>query len=179
MTPREKLITAFQSVATGTLRLDPESAATFATHIANANQAIHVIGQLCTSPNALSSDTLAAMLDRWFRLLPEYEMPRLVLARKPEQGLSAPDLDAATSLMLHTRVMEVCISQRKYSESLALQVATHIRKAAPGFFALEQKCRAPDRHTQRVLLATLRGALSLPFQHASEAASLYLGANET
>lgn len=175
---REKLLASFHAVGTGTLRLDTESAAAFASHIANANEGIHVVGQLCVGPNALKSETLALMLERWFRLLPEYRSPKRVLESKAVQAQAVPELSAATSLLLHARVLEVCVSQRGLSEAKSLGVATHVREAAAGFFALEQKCRAPDRHTQRVLCATLRAALGRPLEHACEAAHVYLSASE-
>lgn len=118
MTLRDTLLASFHAVGTGTLRLDPESAAAFASHVAAANDGIHVIGQLCTAPNALRSETQA------------------------------------------------------------LAVAHHVREAAAAFFALEQKCWAPDRHTQRTLSSVLRAALGQPLDHATEAARAFLGANE-
>jgi hypothetical protein len=178
MTLREKLLASFHAVGTGTLRLDPESAAAFASHVANANEGIYVVGQLCVGPNALKSETLALMLERWFRLLPEYSSPKRVLESKAGPAQIAPELSAASSLLLHARVLEVCVSQRNLSESQALAVATHVREAAAGFFALEQKCRAPDRHTQRALCATLRAALGRPLEHARGAATVFIGTSE-
>jgi hypothetical protein len=178
MTPREKLLNSFHSVAVGTLRLGDVPAAVFAEHIANANVSLHVVGQLCTGPNALKSETLAVMLERWFRTLTEYEQPKRVLDAKPGKSDAAPDLDTASSLLLHARVFEVCTSQRRLTESQAREVANHVRQAAPAFFSLEQRCRAPDRHTQRILCATLRAALGQPLQYAQEAASIYLGTSE-
>ena len=172
---RESLFTQFHAVATATLKLKPDDATAFASHIVNANDAIHVIGQLCTGPNALQSKTLAAMLERWFGLLPEYEFPSKALGQKPGQAAAPPGVLEANALMLHGRVFEVCISERGLSESAALQVAQHVRRAAPAFFALEQRCRAPVKHTQRVLCGTLRAALGGPYQHAREAAGVYLG----
>lgn len=175
---RDRLLASFHAVGTGTLRLDAESAAAFASHIANANEGTHVVGQLCVGPHALESGTLALMLERWFRLLPEYDAPQRILERKAAQAPAAPELDAAHAVLLHARVLEVCLSQRKLSESQALAVAHHVREAAAAFFALEQKCRAPDRHTQRVLCATLRGTLGKPLEHAREAAAIFLGTHD-
>jgi hypothetical protein len=174
MNLRVNLLASFRSVATGTLRLDAEAADAFSEHITAANDGIHVIGQLCTGPNALDSATLALMLDRWFRLLSEYASPRLELERKVGTAQTAPELSPESGLLLHARVLEVCISQRGLSEPQAMHVATHVRASAPAFFALEQKCRAPDRHSQRLLCATLRAALGKPLDHAEEAASVYL-----
>lgn len=174
----EQIFTAFHAVATGTLRLDPDSAQVFATHVAKANEGIHVVGQLCTGPNALKSETLALMLERWLRLLPEYAPVKRILDGRPGAAQSIPALDAGSALLLHARVFEVCVSQRGLSESRSLQVANHVREAAAGFFALEQKCRAPTRHTQRLLCATLRAALGVPLQNAMEAGHVYLGADE-
>lgn len=174
MALREQLLACFHAVGTGTLRLDPESAAAFASHIAAANAGIHVVGQLCVGPNALKSETLALALERWFRLLPEYDSPQRVLASRAGTALAPPELGAATAVLLHARVFEVCVSQRHLTEPQALAVANHLRAAAAGFFALEQKCRAPERHSQRTLCATLRGALGAPLEHAREAAAVFL-----
>ena len=178
MTHREKLFAKFYQVATGILRLDSESAEAFATHVANANEAIHVVSSLCTGANALKSETLAVMLERWFRVLPEYDIPRRLLNSRP--GLAAPvvQVESANALMLHSRVFEVCVTQRKLPESQSLQVANHIREAVSAFFALEQRCRAPERHTQKVLCATLRTALGHPLSHAREGALVFLGAGD-
>lgn len=175
MTLRERLLTSFHSAAVGTLRMGEVPAAVFAEHIANANASLHVVGQLCTGPNALKSETLAVMLERWFRTLDEYGQPKQVLDARPGRSDAAADLDAASALLLHTRVFEVCTSQKRLTEPQALEVANCVRQAAPAFFALEQKCRAPDRHTQRVLCATLRAALGKPLGYAEEAAGIYLG----
>ena len=107
MTLREKLLASFHAVGTGTLRLDPHSAAAFALHIAAANEGIHVAGQLCTAPNAFKSETLALTLERWFRLLPEYDSPKRVLESNLGQARVAPELSAASSFLLHARVLEV------------------------------------------------------------------------
>ena len=175
MTRREKLLASFHAVAVGTLRLGELPAVAFAEHIASANESLHVVGQLCTGPNALQSETLAVMLDRWFRTLGEYEQPKRLLDAKPGKSEPVPELDAASSVLLHSRVFEVCVSQRRLAESQALEVANHFRQAAAAFFALEQRCRAPDRHTQRVLCATLRAVLGQPLEFAREAAGIYLG----
>jgi hypothetical protein len=174
MTLRDKLLTSFHALATGTLRLDPESAGAFSTHLANACEGLHVIGQLCTAPNALQSATLAIMLERWFHLLPEFDAARQILERKAGQSQAVPNIDAASALLLHARILEVGLSQRGLPETQALQVANLVRDAASAFFALEQKCRAPDRHTQKLLSATLRTALGQPLSQAREAARIFL-----
>jgi hypothetical protein len=174
MALRDKQLDSFHALATGTFRLDPETASTFATHVANACEGLHVIGQLCTAPNALQSATLAIMLERWFHLLPEFDAARQILDRKAGPSQPAPNLDAASALLLHARILEVCLSQRGLPEDQALQVANLIRDAASAFFALEQKCRAPERHTQKLLGATLRTALGQPLSLAQEAAYIFL-----
>ncbi|UCV23851.1 hypothetical protein [Ferribacterium limneticum] len=62
MTLRDKLLASFHALATGTLRLDPESAGAFSTHVANASEGLHVIGQLCTAP-ALQSASLCLCVE--------------------------------------------------------------------------------------------------------------------
>ena len=175
MTLRDRQFDSFHALATGTLRLDPETASAFATHLANACAGLHVIGQLCTAPNALQSATLANMLERWFRLLPEFAAAKQILERKPGPAQPAPNLDAASALFLHARVLEVSLSRRALPEHQALQVAKLVSEAASAFFALEQKCRAPDRHTQKLLGSTLRTALGQPLSQVQEAAGIYLG----
>ena len=118
------------------------------------------------------------MLERWFRLLPEFEPARQILERKAGPAQAVPSLDAVSTLLLHARVLEVCLSQRCLSEDQALQVAGLVREAASAFFALEQKSRAPERHTQKLLCATLRTALGMPLTQASEAARIYLGTDK-
>ena len=171
---RDRIFAKFHQVATGTLRLPPEVADEFASHIANANEGLHVVFQLCTGANALQSGTLAPMLERLFGLVPEYEMPALLLAQKPGQVAEVSAISGAAALMLHSRVFEVCISERGLPESQALQVAQHVRQAASAFFALAQRCMAPETHTQKVLCSILRASLSLPLQHLQEAARVYL-----
>lgn len=178
MTLRDKQLNSFHALATGTLRFDPETANAFSTHLANGCEGLHVIGQLCTAPNALQSPTLAIMLERWFRLLPEFETARQILERRPGPLQPAPNLDAATALLLHARILEVCLSQRALPEDRALLVTTCVRDAASAFFALEQKCRAPDRHTQKLLGATLRTAMGQPLSLAQEAARIFLYSTE-
>ncbi|UCV19807.1 hypothetical protein [Ferribacterium limneticum] len=177
MTLRAKLLASFHALATGTLRLDPASADAFSNHVANACEGLHVIGQLCTAPNALQSATLAIMLERWFRLLPEFEAARQILERKAGPSQVAPNLDAASALLLHSRILEVSLSQRALPETRAMRVADLVRDAASAFFALEQKCRAPDRHTQKLLAATLRAALGQPLSQAREAACIFLNSD--
>lgn len=178
MTLRDKSLASFNALATGSLRLNAETAAAFSAHVANACEGLHVIAQLCTAPNALKSETLAIMLERWFRLLPEFESARQVLARKPGPLQAAPNLDAASALLLHARVLEIGLSQRGLPPERAQQVAKLVGEAASAFFALEQKCRAPDRHTQKLLGATLRTALGQPLTQAQEAARIFLGTDD-
>ena len=177
MTLRDQQFDSFHALATGTLRLAPEIADVFATHVANACAGLHVIGQLCTAPNALQSPTLASMLERWFRLLPEFAAAKQILDSKPGPAQAAPKLDAASALLLHARVLEISLSQRQLPEAQALRVADLVRDAASAFFALEQKCRAPDRHTQKLLGATLRTALGPALANAQEAADIFLEPN--
>lgn len=174
MTLRDKQLASFHALATGTLRPDPETAGAFSTHIANACEGLHVIGQLCTAPYALQPTTLAIMLERWFRLLPEFDAARQTLERKAGPSQPAPNLDAASALLLHARILEISLAQRGLPEVQARQVANLVRDAASAFFALEQKCRAPDRHTQKLLGATLRTALGPPLSQAREAARIFL-----
>lgn len=115
------------------------------------------------------------MLERWFRLLPEFNAAKQILERKIGPSQPAPDLDAASALLLHARIFEVSLTQRALPEHQALLVANLIRDAAGDFFALEQKCRAPDRRTQKVLCATLRNALGEPLKLAQEGALVFLG----
>lgn len=44
MTLRDKQLSSFHTLATGTLRLDAETARAFSTHLANACEGLHVIG---------------------------------------------------------------------------------------------------------------------------------------
>jgi hypothetical protein len=175
MTLHAQAVTSFKAVATGTLRLDPEAAAAFAGHVADANEGIFIIGQLCTGPNALASETMSIMLERWFRAIPGYLYPRLVLEGKPGAAQAVPEQSAVTDLLLHGRVLELCISQRGLSEAQGLRVADLLRRAVPAFFMMQQKCMAPDRQTQRVLCATLRAVVGQPLQDALAAADIYLG----
>jgi hypothetical protein len=175
---REHVFARFRPVATGALRLDPESADAFASHLANANEGIHVVSQLCTGPNALKSETLDAILERWFRLLPEYDSPRRALAAKPGPETSLPALEASRAVLLHSRVLEVCLSQRRCTESDALAIATHLGRAAAPFWILAQHSASTERRSQRDLCALLRAVLSQPLQHALEAAHLYLAFGE-
>jgi hypothetical protein len=101
-------------------------------------------------------------------------MPARLLAQKPGQVARAPAIAEATALMLHSRVLEVCISQRGLPESQSLQVAHHVRQAVSAFFALAQHSMAPEAHSQRVLCSILRASLGLPLRHLQEAASAYL-----
>jgi hypothetical protein len=68
---RDRIFAKFHQVATGTLRVSGEVADEFASHVANANEGLHVVSQLCTGANALQSNTIALMLERWFKLVPE------------------------------------------------------------------------------------------------------------
>lgn len=168
----DQVFARFHAVATGTLRLPPEVADEFASHVARADEGIHVVGQLCATPNALQSSTLGIMLERWLRLLPEYEMPARVLAERSGAAAPVTEIGTATALLLHARVFEVGVSQLRLAESQALQFATHVQKAASAFYLLEQLCRAVDRHPQKKLLGALRAALGEPLAHASEAAAV-------
>jgi hypothetical protein len=100
MSLRARLFIKFHQVATGTLRVSAEVADEFASHIANAHEGIHVVSQLCTGANALQSNTLAPMLERWFRLVPEYDMPARLLAQKPGQPSNVTAISEAGALML-------------------------------------------------------------------------------
>jgi hypothetical protein len=175
---REHVFARFHPVATGALRLDPESADAFASHIANANQGIHVVSQLCTGPNALKSETLDVMLERWFRLLPEYESPRRVLALKPGPEATLPALEHSLAVLLHSRVLDVCVTQRRRTESDALAIATHVKEPAAPFWILAQHSASTERRSQRDLCALLRAVLGRPLQHGLEAAHLYLALGE-
>jgi hypothetical protein len=108
MTLRDRVFAGFHYAATGTLRLDLESADEFASHIANANEAIHVVGQLCSGANSLKSETLAVMLECWLKLLPGYESPRRVLMNWKGQLAATPQIAQVTGLSLRSRVFEVC-----------------------------------------------------------------------
>lgn len=178
MSLREHVFTRFRPVAAGHLRLDPEAADAFASHLANANGGIHVITQLCMGANALQSATLDVMLDRWFRLLPEYQPVVRCLLAKPGPMMDLPELEASRSLLLHSRVFEVAVSQRKLSESLALAVAHHVREASAPFWILAQHSASTERRSQRDLCALLRAALDRPLGHAIEAAKIYLSQDE-
>jgi hypothetical protein len=175
---REHIFARFHPVATGVLRLDPESADAFASHLANANEGIHVVSQLCMGPNALKSETLDVMLERWFRLLPEYEPPRHALAAKPGPEANLPALESSLAGLLHSRILEVCVSQRRCTESDALAIATHFREAAAPFWIFAQHSASTERRSQRDLCALLRAVLGRPLQHALEAAHLYLALGE-
>ena len=175
---REHVFARFRPVATGALCLDPDSADAFASHLANANEGIHVTTQLCLGANALKSETLNVMLERWFRLLPEYESPRNALRGQPGPLASLPELDQASALLLHTRVFEVCVSQRGLSESNALAVAAHLKAAAVAFWVLAQHSASTERKSQRDLCALLRAVLDQPLSHALEAANIYLAEGE-
>lgn len=165
-------------VATGALRLDPEAADAFASHLAHANEAIHVITQLCTGPDALKSETLAAMLERWFSLLPEYEAPCLVLAGKPGPAMSLPVLEPSRMQPLRSRVIEVCLSQRRCNEADATAIASHLQEAAGPFWIFAQHSASTERRSQRDLCALLRAVLGQPLQHALAASRLYLPLGE-
>jgi hypothetical protein len=175
---RDHVFARFRPVATGVLLLDPESADAFAWHIANANEGIHVISQLCLGANALKSETLDAMLGRWFRLLPEYAAPKRSLSAKPGPAASLPSLEQPRAMQLHSRVLEVCVSQRHLPESDALAVATHVQNAAAPFWIFAQHSASKERKSQRDLCALLRAVLGLPLEHGLEAAKLYLPLNE-
>lgn len=174
MALRDRIFAKFHQIATGTLRVSADVADEFASHIANAHEGLHVVSQLCTGANALQSSTLALMLERWFRLVPEYEMPARLLTKRPGQAANVPAITGASALMLHSRVLEVCVSQRGLPESQALQVAHHVSQAAGAFFALAQHSMASEKHTQKALCSILRASLGLPLQHLKEAASVYL-----
>jgi hypothetical protein len=174
MTLRDRLFAAFHAVATGTRRLDAGAADSLASHVAHANEGIHVVGSLCTSASALQANTLAVMLERWFRLLPEYEGPRQVLLERPGKAATVAQIDPATAAALQARVLSVCVEERGLPEPQAAEVANHVRDAASAFWALEQCCRAPERRTQRALCGALRAALGEPLTHAEAAARLFL-----
>ena len=171
---RDRLFAKFHEVATGTLRLDASAADAFASHLANANAAIHVVSSLCTDAGGLRAETLAVMLERWFRLLPEYDGPRKVLAARPGAVATVVQIEPASAAALSARVLDVCMQERRLPEPLAREVANHVLEAASAFLALEQCCRAPERRTQKVLCATLRAALGPPLSHAQAAAERYL-----
>lgn len=171
---REHVFARFRPVATGPLRLDAEAADAFASHVANANEGIHVISQLCMGANALQSGTLDIMLERWFRLLPEYQAPARCLQAKPGPKMALPALESARALLLHSRVFEVGVSQRGLSESLALAVAHHVREASAPFWILAQHSASTQRRSQRDLCALLRAVLDRPLHQALEAARIYL-----
>lgn len=175
---REHVFARFRPVATGQLRLDAEAADAFASHLANANEGIHVISQLCMGANALQSKTLDVMFERWFRLLPEYEAPARCLRAKPGPVADLPVLEPSKALLLHSRVFEVCISERKLTESGALAVANHIREASAPFWIFAQHSASTERRSQRDLCALLRAVLGLPLAHALEAAQIYLEPSE-
>ncbi len=176
MSRQDRIHAQFHRVATGTLRLPDGVAHEFASGVATANAGIHVTGQLCTGPGTLQTATLAAMLERWFRLLPAYDRPAQVLQGLPGKAATLPLLEEAAAHALQARVQEVCLQGPGLSEADALRVAQLVRESAHAFFALEQRCRAPERHTQAQLCATLRAALGQPLQHMREAAALYLAA---
>ncbi len=175
---RDHVFARFRPVAIGQLRLDPEAADAFASHIANANEGIHVISQLCMGANALQSKTLNVMLERWFRLLPEYESPARCLQAKPGAKTELPTLESSRALLLHSRVFEVCISERSLSESLALAVAHHIREASAPFWIFAQHSASTERRSQKDLCALLRAVLDQPLRHANEAAQIFLAPSE-
>jgi hypothetical protein len=175
---RDHVFARFRPVATGLLRLDQEAADAFASHIANANEAIHVIAQLCMGANALQSKTIDVMLERWFRLLPEYESPARCVRSKAGAKATLPSLEASRALMIHSRVFEVCVSERKLTESHALAVAYHVREAAAPFWILAQHSAGSGRHSQRDLCALLRAVLDQPLSHAREAAQIYLATSD-
>jgi hypothetical protein len=178
MTLREHVFARFRPVATGQLRLDPESADSFASHIANANAGIHVITQLCIGANGLKSETLNLMLERWFRLLPEYDAPARALLAKPGPATALPALESSRALLLHSRVLEVCFSQRQFSESRAFEIANHVREASAPFWIFAQHSASTERMSQRDLCALLRAVLDRPLRHALEAAHIYLAPSE-
>ena len=178
MALRDRLFECFHRVGTGTLRLSPEVADEFASHIANAHDGIYVVPELCTAPNALQSTTVAAMLERWFRLLPEYTMPRSVLEQRPGKAEAFANLSSASTLLLQTRVLEVCVSARMLSEARAMAVATHFGRAAGAFFAFEQACRMPERSSQKRLCGLLRACCGEPLEHGHAAGEIYLGSPE-
>lgn len=174
MTLRDHVFARYRPVATGQLRLDDEAADAFASHLANANEGIHVVSQLCMGANALQSKTLDAMLERWFRLLPEYESPARSLLGKAGPKTVLPALEASRALLLHSRVFEVCVSERRLPESAALAVASHLRDAAAPFWIFAQHSASTERRSQRDLCALLRAVLDQPLTHARAAAKIYL-----
>ncbi len=175
---RAALIDAYRAVATGPLRLDDDEAETFASDLTDAHAGLHVIGMLSNAPNGLSSEMVATMLDRWFRLLPAYDAPaRLLRARRVVGALHRP-VSGFTGLMLDARVFEVCISQRGLSLAQAREVAARVRRAAGAFVALEQRCATRDAPSPQVLCATLRCALGEPLRHAQRAAGVFLAGAE-
>lgn len=171
---REHVFARFRPVARGLLRLDDESSDAFAAHLANANESIHVVSQLCLGANALRSETLDVMLERWFRTLPEYLPVRQAMRARPGEALQLPALEPGAALLLHARVFEVAVSRRGLSESDALAVAGHVKQAAAPFWLLAQRSASTERKSQRDLGALLRAALGLPLDHALEGARLYL-----
>ena len=178
MTLRERAFARFRPVATGVLRLDPESADAFASHLANANEGIHVVSQICMGPNALKSETLDLMLERWFRLLPEYKPPRNALRARPGPSMSLPALEADRALLVHARLLEVSLSQRNLNQSDALTVAEGFTKAAGPMWVFAQHSASTERRSQRDLCALLRAALEAPLDEANRAAAVYLNNSE-
>jgi len=176
---RERIFAKFYQIASGTLRLGPNDCEDFASGVANAHAGLHVVRELCTAANGLQSATLHAMFGRWFSLLPEYDIPRRILEAKPGAIAAFPEIDRPMALLCHSRVFEVCMSERKLAESQALQVAKHVTAAVSGFFALEQACMFPEEHTQRRLCSVLRAALGQPLAQAQAAAKVYLSTNDT
>lgn len=175
---RDHVFARFRPLASGQLRLDAEAADAFASHLANANEGIHVISQLCMGANALQSTTIDVMLERWFRLLPEYQGPVRCLQAKPGPVADLPALESSRALLLHSRVFEVCVSERHLSESQALAIAGHIREASAPFWIFAQHSSSTERRSQKDLCALLRAVLGLPLSHALEAAQIYLHAGE-
>ena len=174
MTSQGRVAAAFYRVATGTLRVAPGVASEFSGHIATANDAIHIASALCTGSNQLQSATLHAMLIRWFNVLAEYDMPRRLLEAKPGEIAAVREIDKATGVFCHSRVFEVCVSQRRLAETQAAHVATYVTGAISAFFAFEQACRAPEDHAQKVLCSLLRALVGRPLVQAQAAAAIYL-----
>lgn len=174
MNLHERVTAKFLPLAIGKLKLEAMAAHAFATHIADVHTHIHIASQLCTAPNALKSATLDIMLERWLRALPEYAEPKQQLEVLKIAASETPRLDTAVALLLHTRIFEISISERKLSESNALQVASLLSRALPAFWLLAQYSETSEHLSQKSLVSVLQAALAQPLEFASEAAQIYL-----
>lgn len=175
---RAPLIDAYRAVATGPLKLGTDEAQAFAAALADAHAGLHVIGMLCNAPNGLASEMVAAMLERWFRLLPAYEGPARLLRARRIAGAPYPSISGFAGLMLDARVFEVCVSQRGLSVAQSREVAARVRRAAGAFVALEQRCATAEAPSPQVLCATLKCAFGEPLRNAQRAAGVYLAGAE-